>query len=363
MAEPGPLRQAFIIQECTFDLNNCVVKGRQLGIVIRGRQTFGNFIGVAACGIEIANRRKYGRKIRVEGLGPGRPCPPDDVRADVGEVLRGGTNTLEVRFRPPVTEGAGRAAAHPWPIPHQEPDASATRAFSRKAAYQYGWDWGPRYVTSGIWRPVRLEAWSGVRITDAWVTSVEAGPDTVTAVLVVELDVSAPGSVRVGVRSADHDFDAAVEDVEMAAPGRATVRKRLAFPSGELWWPRGSSQGRPRLYEVDVDAVQGRRWDRRSTRVGLRTVALDTTRDAEGSRFLFFVNGTPVFARGANVVPPDHFTPRADSATYTRLLDDAVAANMNMVRVWGGVRGIRGRRGPRPGAPPAAPSQPRPLVR
>jgi beta-mannosidase len=257
-------------------------------------------------------------------------------RVDVGEVLRGGTNTLEVRFRPPVTEGAARAVAHPWPIPHQEPDASATRAFSRKAAYQYGWDWGPRYVTSGIWRPVRLEAWSGVRITDTYVASVTAGPDAVEAVLVVELEVSAPGSVRVGVRSADHDFDAAVEDVEMAAPGRAAVRKRLAFPGGELWWPRGSSQGRPRLYEVDVDAVQGRRWDRRSTRVGLRTVALDTTLDAEGSRFLFFVNGTPVFARGANVVPPDHFTPRADSATYTRLLDDAVAANMNMVRVWGG---------------------------
>ncbi|HKJ02536.1 MAG TPA: hypothetical protein VJ997_08780, partial [Longimicrobiales bacterium] len=257
-------------------------------------------------------------------------------RVDARPALGSGTNTLEVRFRPPVAEGARRAAAHPWPIPHQEPDVSATRAFSRKAAYQYGWDWGPRYVTSGIWRPVRLEAWSGARITGAYVTSVTPGPDTVEAVLAVELDVADAGRVRVGIRSDDDAFDAVVEDVDMTAPGHVTVRKRLSFAGGELWWPRGAGRGAPRLYDVSVDVVRGRRWDRRATRVGLRTVALDTTRDAEGSRFRFVVNGTPVFARGANVVPLDHFTPRVDSAAYTRLLDDAVASNMNMVRVWGG---------------------------
>ncbi|HSG09829.1 MAG TPA: glycoside hydrolase family 2 protein [Longimicrobiales bacterium] len=257
-------------------------------------------------------------------------------RVDAGGALQAGSNTLEIRFDPAVERGARRAEAHPWPIPHQEPDVSATRAFTRKAAYQYGWDWGPRYVTAGIWRPVRLEAWSGARITDAYVTDVEAGPDTLEAVLVVELDVADPGPVRLGIRSGNDAFDVSLEEVDITAPGRTTVATRLAFPGGELWWPRGSGGGRPHLYDVDIDVVRERRWDRLATRVGLRTVALDTTPDAGGSAFRFVVNGAPVFARGANVIPLDHFTPRADSATYARLLDDAVAANMNMVRVWGG---------------------------
>lgn len=264
-------------------------------------------------------------------------------RVVVGDALRAGSNILEVRFDPAVERGARRAAAHPWPIPHQEPDVSATRAFTRKAAYQYGWDWGPRYLTAGIWRPVRLEAWSGVRITDAYVTDVGAGPDALTAVLMVELDVAEPGPARLGIRSSDDAFAASLEDLDLTATGRTTVATRLTLPHGELWWPRGSGVGRPRLYDIGIDVVRERRWDRLTTRVGLRTVALDTASvatdaagAADGRNFRFVVNNAPVFARGANVIPLDHFTPRADSAAYARLLDDAVAANMNMVRVWGG---------------------------
>lgn len=38
--------------------------------------------------------------------------------------------------------------------------------FTRKSGYQYGWDLTPRYVTSGIWRPVYLESWDEARIED-----------------------------------------------------------------------------------------------------------------------------------------------------------------------------------------------------
>jgi beta-mannosidase len=262
-------------------------------------------------------------------------------RVDVRGSLRAGPNQLEVRFAPPAAKGAERAAAHPWPIPHQEPDARATRAFSRKAAYHFGWDWGPRYPTSGIWRPVRLEAWSGVRITDARVASLRMRGDTALVRFAVEMEAAggegAGTSVRVGIKSPDGSFPAVVEDVAAPAGGGAvTWETTLVVPGAELWWPRGAGRGSPRLYDVEVDAVQARRWDRRAVRVGLRTVELVTEADTTGESFLFRVNGAPLFARGANVVPPDHFTPRADSAVYARLVADAAAANMNMLRVWGG---------------------------
>ncbi len=259
-------------------------------------------------------------------------------RVDVRDALLPGANRLDVRFAPPAAKGAERSAEHPWPIPHQEPDVRATRAFSRKAAYHFGWDWGPRYVTSGIWRPVRLEAWSGVRITDARVASVVLRGDTAHVRFAVDLEAAgATAPVRVGVRSSDGTFPSVVEDIIVpASGGRMTWTTTLVVPRAELWWPRGAEHGAPHLYEVEVDAVQGRRWDRRTLKVGLRTVELVTEPDSVGESFLFRVNGAPVFARGANVVPPDHFTPRTDSTAYARLIADAVAANMNMLRVWGG---------------------------
>lgn len=268
-------------------------------------------------------------------------------RADVGHAARPGTNTLEVRFAPPVREGAARAAAHPWPIPHQEPDEAGTRAFSRKAAYHFGWDWGPRFVTSGIWRPVRLEAWSGVRIADAAVLGTEwVGRDTARVRVRVELEAAAgaggtpdrtPTAVRLGLRSPDGHFPPLLIRVPAPGPGTlVTVDTTLVVHGAGAWWPRGMGRAPGLLHAIEVDAVVGRSWDRRTLSAGFRTVELVREPDDTGESFLFRVNGEAVFARGANVVPPDHFTPRADSAAYTRLIDDAVAANMNMLRVWGG---------------------------
>ncbi len=258
-------------------------------------------------------------------------------RVDVRDALRVGSNTLLVHFAPPVREGAARALAHPWPIPHQEPDESRTRAFTRKAAYQYGWDWGPRYVTSGIWRSVHLEAWSGARIIDAW-----AGPptwvgDTARVPVSVALEADGGRSLRLGFHSPDGSFASVVRNLPAPPTGQPErVETILTIPAAGAWWPRGMGEPSGRLYDVQIDLAQGRRWDRTTRRVGLRTVSLVTEADSVGESFRFEVNGRPVFARGANLVPPDHFTPRADSATYARILDDAVRANMNMLRVWGG---------------------------
>ncbi len=275
-------------------------------------------------------------------------------RVDVKRLLHEGSNTLEVRFASPIRVGKEKAAASPWPIPHQEPDPLNTRAFTRKAAYQYGWDWGPRYVTDGIWLPVRLEAWSGSRIRNVRVRTDSLGSDQARVRVDVEVRSTTAGRVRVGVRSPDGAFGPEVVDRRVRG-GVDTVALTMRIAHPKLWWPH--DLGAPNLYGLDVDLTRADRWDHRQLRFGVRTIALDTMADAGGatggagdgrrtavgdsagirpSHFTFVVNGVPFFARGANIVPPDHFLPRVDSTKYARLLDDAAAANMNMVRVWGG---------------------------
>jgi beta-mannosidase len=258
-------------------------------------------------------------------------------RVNVPDVLLAETNVLEVTFRSPTAEGALRASRHPWSIPHQEPDQTGTRAFVRKAAYHFGWDWGPRFVTSGIWRPVRLEAWSGARIRNVHVADPVFETDHAGVRLHIEVETSAGGSARVGARSPSEAFEPVLARVDLRA-GLDTVVMSLRIPEPERWWPAGL--GEPHLYEVDVDVAFGTAWDHQRHRFGLKSLDLvteaDGLADGLGESFIFRVNGREFFARGANLVPPDHFTPRADSAVYAALLDDVVAANMNMVRVWGG---------------------------
>jgi beta-mannosidase len=254
-------------------------------------------------------------------------------RVDVPDVLLAESNVLEVTFRSPTAEGALRASRHPWPIPHQEPDETGTRAFSRKAAYHFGWDWGPRFVTSGLWRPVRLEAWTGARIRDVHAAQTVFDAGRAEVQLHIEVEASDANSARVGARSPSGAFEPVLARVDLRE-GLDTVVLPLRIPEPEPWWPAGL--GEPHLYEVDLDVALGTAWDHQRHRFGLRSLELVTEADSVGESFLFRVNGREFFARGANIVPPDHFTPRADSVVYAALLDDVVAANMNMVRVWGG---------------------------
>jgi beta-mannosidase len=180
---------------------------------------------------------------------------------------------------------------------------------------------------------VRLEAWGGARIRDVHVTQPVFEAHHAEARIHVEVETSAGGSARVGARSPTGAFDAVLSRVNLRQ-GLDTIVLPLRIPDAERWWPAGF--GEPHLYEVDVDVAFGTVWDHQRHRFGLKSLELVTEADSLGERFVFRVNGRELFARGANLVPLDHFTPRADSTAYAALLDDAVSAHMNMVRVWGG---------------------------
>ena len=72
--------------------------------------------------------------------------------------LKKGDNHLKIIFHSAVEIGKKEAQKLPYTLPEKE------RVFVRKAQYQFGWDWGPRFVTAGIWKKVQLKFWNNATI-------------------------------------------------------------------------------------------------------------------------------------------------------------------------------------------------------
>lgn len=236
-------------------------------------------------------------------------------RFPVRALLRPGPNQLSIRFTSPYTYARElRERLGDRPGAYAEP-----YQFLRKMACNFGWDWGPTVVTSGVWRPVALETWSGARLDSVRVLG-GVGEDGVPR-LQVEAGLeraSVEGPLRAEVEVAG------VRGELRFAAGAARARTEFAVPGAERWWPRG--HGEQPLYEVVVRLGESE-W---RTRTGFRTVGLE--RDA----FRISVNDRALFVRGVNWIPEDCFPSRVTRERVAARLDQAVAAGVNLVRVWGG---------------------------
>ncbi|MHA7985322.1 glycoside hydrolase family 2 protein [Rathayibacter sp. CAU 1779] len=245
-------------------------------------------------------------------------------RFDISHLLVLGTNRITVQFDAPV-DAAERVAAEHGELPHvnHHPYNSL-----RKTASNFGWDWGIDVATSGIWKSIGIEGWSDVRIDSVRpLVDVVGDHGVLTARVALEriggpLGDSGPVSVSV------------VKDGIEVGRGDAVIGEggsvRVLVPNVELWWPVG--HGSQPLYEVKVTAGE-REW---ASRVGFRTVSIDTRPDADGGRFVILVNGEAVWIRGANWIPDHAFATEITPERLSRRIDDALEANMNLLRVWGG---------------------------
>lgn len=260
---------------------------------------------------------------------------------DVSNKLKWGQeNSLVVRFDPPMKHvDPNDAFKSTW-------GRNPERVYMRKAQFGYGWDWGPRLPTVGIWRPVelvrhRLAALLGVQFNTLRIDS--RGDQALVM-------------VRVEVSRLTHDNTAPVKaEVRLARPGekkpdleetlalsfengQATATGYFTVSQPKLWWTH--DLGVPFLYDLRVTLRKGKEiLDTYETSVGIRTLELDQSPDPDeiGARFFRFVlNGAAVFAKGANWIPADSFVGDIEPERYDRLLRMSRDANMNMLRVWGG---------------------------
>ena len=260
----------------------------------------------------------------------------------VRQYIREENNILKVYFHSPVKIDVPKWDALPYQYPASNDQSEngglfnkKISIFARKAGYHYGWDWGPRLVTSGIWRPVYIRAWSDLRINDVFIEQKEVGAGRAVIAGHVELD-------------ADKDIDGVLVTITDEATGRVLGEWQADLKRGtnrvtvdfvlhkpKLWWSNGL--GEPFLYRFRTDIIAGGELlDSKTERVGIRSLKVVHQPDKDGHTFYIELNGRPVFAKGANYIPLDNFLPRVTPENYKRTILDAAGVNMNMLRVWGG---------------------------
>jgi len=252
-------------------------------------------------------------------------------RTDAKPWLKAGANELTVFFPSPVKVSERVALADKW---HGQTPAQ-DKSYVRKAAYEYGWDWGPTFVTSGIWRPAHLETWDSARIDSVYIRQRE-----ITAALAridAEVDVVAShaGKATVAVTYEGGGKSHETKTQVTVVPGMNHIVLPIEIDSPALWYPAG--YGAQSIYKWTAKlSVDGHDADAATTHTGLRSIVLRRDKDQWGRSFELVVNGIPVFAKGADVIPFDSFPSRVTTAQYRRILESARDANMNMIRHWGG---------------------------
>ncbi|GLY15406.1 beta-mannosidase [Kineosporia sp. NBRC 101677] len=214
------------------------------------------------------------------------------------------------------------------------PGAYSPRPFNfvRKMACSFGWDWGPDLRTVGLWKPVRIERWTTARLAQVRPLVGVAADGAGTAAVHVNIERSGresatPVQVRVSVSG--------VEGTATIPADEDGAVLTLRVPDAPLWWPVG--HGEQPLAELSVELRHEEQLlDGWSRRIGFRTVEIDTGDDEHGSKFTIVVNGRPIEVRGANWIPDDHFLTRITRERLGRRFDQALGANLNLLRVWGG---------------------------
>ncbi|MBM7573342.1 beta-mannosidase [Aquibacillus albus] len=305
--------------EITFDLPKKMLDYSHLELVFDGLDTYASVFLNDVPIIEANNMFRVWKK-------------------DVNSLLKHEENRLKVYFHSPVNEDIGKLEEHGFGLPatndHSEDGGIGDKkisVFARKAPYHYGWDWGPRFVTSGIWKDVKIKGWSECQITDLYIQhkNITQSLAELTAKLEVESDNSWEGQLVISTDGMQ------LEKNVQLVPGKNEVEVDFEMENPKLWWSRGL--GDQHFYEFTATVVkQGIVVGERITRTGLRSIELVRKNDSYGSTFYLELNGVPVFAKGANHIPNDSFVTEVSYDRYNHEILSAVESNMNMLRVWGG---------------------------
>ncbi len=248
-------------------------------------------------------------------------------RFNAKKFLRSGKNFIEIAFDSPVLRSKALEKKHGVLAANHEQH----RMYARKAQYSFGWDWGPRLTTSGIWRSIRLEAHAHAAMQSPFVKVISLTKREAVVELSIGVSLFAAAPLRLHTEICGEKV--IVADERRAKKGEMKFRLRIKKP--QLWWPNG--YGEQPMYRAIFSLVSNdEEVERLEVPFALRTVRLLQEPDKEGASFIIEMNGEKIFCKGADWIPSDSFIPRITDATYEKLLGMAKSANMNMLRVWGG---------------------------
>jgi len=248
----------------------------------------------------------------------------------VHELLQLGWNELRVEFESPILHNKKAVENYAYTLSSGNETAgieTKVSNFTRKAAYQFGWDFGPRFVTSGIWRPIELIDWNYARITNVYTYTKSIVDDLAFMETEVEIEAISGGQYEI-------EIDGIRIEKELKS-GINIVKHSFQVNKPNLWTV--NNEDPQYLYKQIIFLTkEGKKAFYSQTEFGIRTIELINEADAKGTSFFFKLNGKRTFMMGANYIPQDIFLSRVTAAKYKKLILQAKAAGMNMLRVWGG---------------------------
>ena len=252
---------------------------------------------------------------------------------EVKDLLKKKDNLLEVHF---LRYDSTQLALYE----QHQPRLPEKYAVSRKAPYQHGWDWAPKYKNVGIWKPVKLVGWNEARLENAYIVAQAANEEKAELMLhldcVSDKEEDVEITIEVGPSTGSGTSVLSAQNRSLSlSKGRQHSVVPIAIDNPQLWWP--NEMGEQPLYDFAVVLKKGNKiLDTQSFKSGIRTFEMVDEPDSIGRAFYFKVNGVPFYAKGANYIPEEMIETWNDVDRTIQLLEQAKDAHFNMLRVWGG---------------------------
>lgn len=248
--------------------------------------------------------------------------------AEVKKLLIPGKNRLRIVFKASLLQAEKLYQSLPVALPNDE------RVMVRKAQYQFGWDWGPRLITCGIYKKISLKSWSDVQISSVHFVQKELKNQLAKLELNLQLNIDKPGKYYVSVINQSNS-EKLKDSIIYCSKSNATLQLNFEMNQVKYWWTNGL--GEPYLYALQTTVVaENGHYDKQTQKIGLKNLELVQEPDSFGRSFYFKLNGIPLYIKGANYIPQDNFVSRTSAQQSRYLLEQAKKSNMNMLRVWGG---------------------------
>ena len=239
-----------------------------------------------------------------------------------------GYNTIEIRIISPVSHHQQTEKMHGFAYPAPNDVAKEKVApYTRKPQYHFGWDWAPRINTLGFAYPISLDVKAKATIDYLLVNTLDLKDASAQLQLNFELK-SAPHE---GLLKAQSRYFNTFQFL-----ANQQIQQFVTLENPKLWWPVGQGeahlyQDTLRVYNEANELILSHPFE-----FGIRQAKVLQQKDEWGTSFTFEINGRPIFAKGANIIPPGIFAGAQLDAAYAALVPQMQAANFNMVRIWGG---------------------------
>ena len=243
-----------------------------------------------------------------------------DIKAHVKKA-----NEIRIEFTNTDTIETVKEKITPYKLPEGK------RIYTRKAQFQYGWDWGPKLNTSGIWKAIKIKTWNALKFDDIYIKQQTVTSENANFEIEFTIESSTDKSANIFTVANKQSQTNLIE----IKKGTHIYSISFDIKNPQLWWTH--NLGTPHLYPFDFQLIENNRIkDEKTIKKGIRTIKLITDKDEKGATFHFELNGKPVYMKGANYIPQNSFQNKVTDNHYEKLLTDVTNSNMNMLRVWGG---------------------------